>query len=530
MLDELEEARRLFPEIRLAGLPYYYAVNERVLKSEFGLLLLAAAIVLLIVELIVLRGSIGPAFLLWAFSLLPTLFLLGLFAALKTPLRIQYVFAPVITLSLSNSYITHIYRAWAAYGFDPRAAIRGRGSIIAMDAGTTALGLGSLFFSPVKELSILGAFSIAGAALSLLVGLVGLPAALGLVRRPSPAAIRFAASEDRLTAPPARKAARIALWLAAAVFLGFFSTRLQAGLKPIDLAPPWSFHAEEAAYFESAYSGLFNITLVLNTKRENGLVDMETYRAINALERDIAALPLVGDVYGPTDLIAEALARYEGSSLAKEEPRDEADIGETLQLLSGMSDGLFSRGFVDSAWASAKINISVSPVFNNYTDFPTLKAAVESAINERLPEVDSLWAGEAVIDSISQRAFIKGQVSGGVWFFVFLFIGLCLVFRSVKRAFAVMIVPATGFLATLGLMGLVGWDISPVHAIALATVAGTGVDNAINLVFRGWTTEVRAAIIDTTLLIALSMAVLLACSSFLPHRKRNMHRCMSCRY
>jgi predicted RND superfamily exporter protein len=116
---------------------------------------------------------------------------------------------------------------------------------------------------------------------------------------------------------------------------------------------------------------------------------------------------------------------------------------------------------------------------------------------------------------MDQRAFIQGQVSGGLGFFAFLFLGLCLVFRSIPRAFAVSIVPVTGFLASIGIMGILGWRLSAVHAIALATIAGTGVDNAIVLAMRGWTREARDAAIDTTLLIVLSMATVLLCSSYL---------------
>jgi predicted RND superfamily exporter protein len=100
-------------------------------------------------------------------------------------------------------------------------------------------------------------------------------------------------------------------------------------------------------------------------------------------------------------------------------------------------------------------------------------------------------------------------------FIAFLFLGLCFAFRSVPRALAVSIVPLTGFIASLGLMGLLGWRLSPVQAIALATVAGTGVDNAIVLVLRGWTAKTRAAAFDTTLLIVLSVSCLLFCSSYL---------------
>jgi len=514
LLAPLESLRASFPEIRIAGAHYYSALNERTLLREFKPLLIGSAVILLAIEFLILR-AVGPAILLWAFSLLPPLLLLGLFVATGTPMRLQYVLAPVLALSLSNSYVTHMYRGWAEGGCDSRAAVRSRARIVLLDAGTTVLGFGSLFASPVRELAVLGAFSIAGAAFSVAVGLIGLPAALGLVGRPSATALRFAAVTGSSLATPRRPGLRIATWAATCALLGLFALRLESGIEPRDQFLPWSRLAGEARYFDAAYSGLDEASIVVSTGKENGLVDLGTFRALDAIERDLASLPEIGAVYGPTDLVKEALARWEGSSLAAEEPKSDADIGESLELLSSAGGGLFSRGFVDSAWSSAKLRIAVSPRFRVAMDYPILKSRAEAVIKESLPGVTLLWGGDIARNSIEQRAFIKGQVGGGLGFFALLFVGLCLVFRSIPRAFAVSSVPLSGFLACLGVMGLADWRISPVHAIALATIAGTGVDNAIVLVLRGWSVEARDATVDTTVLIVLSMSSLLFCSSYL---------------
>jgi predicted RND superfamily exporter protein len=514
LLPPIESLRSAFPEIRIAGMPYYAAVNEKILQREFVPLLACAAAALLLIELIILR-AFGPAIFLWAFSLLPTLLLMGLFVLTGTPMRLQYVLAPVLTLSLTNSYVTHVYRGWAEGGFDPRGAIRSRAKIVFLDALTTVLGFGSLFISPIRELVVLGAFAIAGAAFSVLVGLVALPAALGLVGRPSAADRRFAASEGEGLRPIRRRWPRIGAWAAVCAVLGLFTLRIESGLDARDQFLPWSDRAKEAVFFDEAYRGLGEASLIVTTGKENGFVDLVLFRSLSALELDLAALPDVGSVYGPTDLVKESLARWEGGPELAVEPRSEADIGESLELLSNAGGGLFSRGFVDPGWSSAKIRISVSPGFKAASDYPQLRARAEKAIAARLPGVKVLWAGEVAKNSIDQRAFIQGQVSGGLSFFAFLFVGLCIVFRSIPRAFAVSIVPMTGFLASISIMGILGWRLSPVHAIALATIAGTGVDNAIVLVLRGWTAEARDATVDTTLLIVLSMSVLLLCSSFL---------------
>lgn len=514
ILAPIESLRADFPEIRVSGQLYYQALNERILEREFAPLLAGAAVILFIIELFIVR-AFAPALLLWFFSLLPTLLLMGSFVLSGTPMRLQYVLAPVLTLALTNSYVTHMYRGWAEGGFDPRAALRSRARIILLDAGTTVLGFGSLFTSPILELVTLGAFAIFGAILSVLVGIGGLPAALGLVGRPSDAARRFAESKGEAMRMPRRRWPRLVAWTCVCALLGLATLRIESGLEFRDQFMPWSDRAREVAYFDRAYRGLREVSLIVRTGKENGIVDLGIFRSLEALEEDLAALPTVGAVYGPTDLVKEALARWEGTASVAAEPRSEADIGESLELLSGTGGDLFSRGFVDPAWSSAKIRLAMSPTFKNFSDFLPFKAKVEAILRDRLPGRDVLWAGEITMSSMDDRAFIEGQVNGGLGFFGLLFVGLCLVFRSIPRAFAVSIVPMTGFLATVGLMGLLGWKVSPVHAIAFATVAGTGVDNAIVLVLRGWTAAARDATVDTTILILLSMTTLFLCSSFL---------------
>jgi uncharacterized protein len=513
LLSAISDAKRSFPEIKVGGLPYHSAIGHRILVGEFGPLIAGSAAILLVVEFALVR-SFGMALLLWACSSLPALLLMGLFAVTGTPMRLHYALAPALTLALSNSYVTHMHLGWTECGFDPRAALRSKAKASLLDAATTALGFGSLFLSPIAELVTLGAFSIAGAAFSVLSGLVVLPAALGLVDRPAKASLRFSAGKPAKMVEPRSPGARIAVWAAACIALVFFSLRLENGYEIGKVYLPWTDKAREASYIEKTYEGLNEISLVLPTGKENGLVDPAFFRSMKALQRDIASMPGVVSVYGPGDLVEEILARWEGASVGSVEPESESDIGESLQLLSGSAGGLFSRGFVDASWSTAKMRIAVASGFKAATDFLDLKVRVDGAIARRLPGIGPLWSGDIVGNSIEQRCFIKGQISGGLGFFAALFVGLCLFFRSITRAFLVTLVPVTGFLASLGLMGILGWSITAMHAVALATIAGTGVDSAIVLVLGGWSKEARAGTVSSTLLVSVSMASLLFCTSY----------------
>lgn len=536
LYEALDEARAAIPELRFAGFPLYRSFNERALSREFPILLAAATLVLLAIELAITRSLAAAAFL-WFFSLAPTFFLMALFAATGTPLRIHLVLAPALTLALTNSYVTHVYRGWAGTGFDPEAALRIKGKIVLLDAATTVLGYGGLFASPLAELRALGLYCIAGCAFSLAMALVFMPAALGLVRRPSAAARRFreralreasASAEASAGGSPAPDAPRGATgsaaapwrrpravglaWAAAAALLGLASLRVEAGRADEDMFAPWSSEAREFAFFASSYAGLSEVSLVVETGRENGIVDLGLFRALRDVEAVLGRQSCVGSVYGYADVVAEGLARWEGLP-GSAEPRSDRDIGETLELLSGTSGASFSRDLVDADWSAARFAVSLSPSFDGMRDIEALRAAVARVALPAGARI--LWGGRETRCAIEERAFLAGQVSGTFLFLAALLAGLVLVLRSFRRAAAVSIVPVTGFLASLGLMGLAGWKLSSVHAVALATIAGTGVDNALVLVLHGWTREARDASVDTTVLIVAAVLTLCFSVSFL---------------
>jgi len=517
LVDLIARARKAYPEIRVSGDAWYKALYQRTLDRETLPLFALAALLILGIQLRILRALL-PALVLWCFSLLPTLWLLALLVAANEPLRLQYLLAPVMTLALSTSYITHFYRGWVGAGFDPRLALSRKGLIILIDAATTVLGFGSLLVSPVRELVVLGLVSIAGCLLSLVAVLAGLPAVLALSKGTmamSGGASEAAAHEEEGPAlEPRQKRFRLALWTAALLVAGVYSAGIGVGFKASDFFSPWKAGAREATWFEGAYRGLDEFSLVVGTGKENGIVDSTFFAGLGELERGLERVPGVGGAYGPPELVGEALARWEGlpGSLA---PKDEVEIGETLELLSSGGGGLFSRGFVSGDWSAALVHMALSPGFDSLRDFPRIEAEARRIAAESSPGSRILVGGLIARSAIANQAFMRGQIAGTFGFFALLFVGLALVFRSLVKAALISLVPLTGFLAALGLIGILDWRLSPINALSLSVIAGTGVDNAIALALGRWNREARESSIQATLLIVGASFSLALCSAYL---------------
>jgi len=508
----LIDLRSDFPELKFAGAPWVLSRTYDTFNREFGLLLALAALVLLVIQYALYR-SVPVALFLWAFSLVPTILLLGLMIALGKPMRIAYVLAPVMTLALSTSYITHLFRSWVLCGHDPGKALADRTSIILFDAGTTVFGFASMLFSPIADLVFLGWISIAGVAISLIVIMIGMPAALGLARRPPRLSKRIVEPSG-----PSRKSVpglpRLLGLAAIILVLAASSLRIGIGYEARDIFPPWTKFGRDISWFETHLSGLNEAGLVIQTGRENGIVDLRFWKGLEELEGGLRRIPGVGFVYGPPDLVGEVLARYVGKA-GSLDVTSEADIGESLELLSGSTGSIFSRGFVGEDWSNLLVHVTVSPDFNAIRDMPILMAKTTALASQTIPGAKLSWSGDIVRSAVVEGAFINGQISGTFVFFGMLVVGLAIAFRSLWKALAISIVPLMGFLAALGLMGILGWNLSAENAVALAVIAGTGVDSAIVVVKRGWSGEARDATVDTTILVVGAILVLVFSSFFL---------------
>lgn len=519
LLDILERVRKGFPEIRIAGKHYYLALNQRMMNEQFVLLLGCAAGVLLVVVLAMLR-SVRYSLLLWLHTVAPTVLLLGMMSALGSTLRFHLILAPVVTLALSTSYVIHIFRGWEVLGHDPVAAVRLRGGIIMLDACTTLLGYATLVVSPIRELREIGWYSIAGSFFSLLYAMLCLPAILSFTKRYPPQSKRYLAdsviSKQNPGGPKAEvrsgfKPRIIIPWACIMLIFLAGSMKLELGRSIYDQFMPGSEGQKEADFFIERGTGIEHALFVVETGREYGLVDADLFRALCGFQEDLSVVGGTGPAYGYTDIVLEILSSIRSEDI----PISDSDIGEAMELAFSAGDEGFIRGYIDGDWSSARFFLPVSADFRPSQAMPQARRMAGEWISARDDEVSIFWGGSVVLNELAEIAFSKGQLRGALLFYGVLCAVLFVIFRNAVNAIAVAGTSAAGMLASIGFMALAGWRLSDINALALATVAGTGVDSAILLMLHGWSGEVRYASVDTTVLIVASLSVLFLCGYYI---------------
>ncbi len=481
VLDELRVDAQVFGDLVLR-----YRIERHIVR-DFVLLCTLAVLVVLGLELLITR-RIVTALVLLVCSLLPAVWVVSLFPLLGIELDVTTILVPVVVLALATSYGIHLLRHYSLAQRPTMAgSLRAVTPVIGTAAATTLVGFGSLLFSRVKELRTLGLFLMIGILFALLCALFLLPAILcRCPLKTASNARRVQAMAGGLRTP--RFVMSVIGVSCVAVMAGLGLPLVRYDYRVSAFFWPTSETARSLEYFYDRYGGLQELELIIDTGREHGLVDVDTFDRIHRLSTQIATIENVSVVISPTDFVQWFDSRMRGESPAEVALTSEA-IGEALELLSGVEGGLSMRSLVDISYRRIKILIrfgipeaDARPV----RVVESLLDSVDAVVTALLPKAHYDVLGIPVEDTRRIVYITNGQRNAVVFFVPLLVVVLVILLRSVKWALVTVAPTCLGILVYYGLMGWLRIPLTAPTAVSLALVMGVSVDDVLyfTLFFR----------------------------------------------
>ena len=508
------------------GAPVLMYYLQAGIKRDVILLLACGCVVIFAMQWLFSR-SVRTAGFLWLASVLPTLWVLGLFPIFGMELRLFTIFVPVEVLALSTSYGIHLLRYSSGHPSLSISEVLGHTSpIILVAAGSTMAGFATLLFSRVPELRALGAFSVAGVAFSLLSALFFLPVLL--------ARCDLHSTENPGLASHARRnrgfAAASVLLGCGLIVVGSGMGRLRYGSSIGELFWARSKPGRAIQFFDEHHGGVEEVEIHLELPGEYPLVDLHVYEQIRRIALDLSEETGVNRVFAYTDVVEWGLGRMTGSDRPVR-PESEADIGEMLELLASADLGMDLSSLVDATYSAARLRVRLNTEETGtkgiYDILLRLESRIPELVTKYLPTADFAVSGTPQEMLQVSRHVISGQFNGMLLFFPFLLGILLLACRRLRWA-ALCIVPSIlGALFYLGLLGWTGIPLRSITGICLALVLGVSVDDAVyfSMFYRNQLRSTQptealdtsikyagAAIIQTTVIIVLELSVLLLSS------------------
>ena len=502
LIQSLHRMRSLFPDIAVSGHAWLQAQSIELLRRDLIVVVPIALLAILLVFLVYERAGLRSIVLAFA-SFLPAIGTIALYPLFGYPLRVSTILAPLLVLALSTTYVVHAHHHFKAGNRTLLSFYRERGKAIFWSGITTLLGFSSLALSPIDDIRTNGLFIVLGMILAFMWDLGFLPWYLSNAvinaTRVQPALEKKPGSINTVYAKHWRVGVLIILLAASSGI-----ARLQISTLPRDdfIIGSQAFDRDVERF--KNYLPLTNeILMYVDTGFGGGIVDPDFYARSRACASDVQSIPGVRSVYAYTDIVDELAKALEYPSSALD---SDTGIGELLELIPIDAD---SPRLYDLSYRLAVFRIGIDADARSIGLSTNRTKDIHTTFGDYFTDSEITLAGSWPRMEMSLLGLAKGQLKGLILYFAIVLALLAVFFKSPLKSLAICASPALAILASLGFCGYAGWDLTPTLSIAVASIAGVGIDDAILWGSYSNRPGIRRSIIGTTVLLACGLAPLL---------------------
>jgi uncharacterized protein len=475
------------------GMPLTKVVfGEYTRRDLVGLIPISLAVLLLILFLAFrsLQGVVIPA----VTGLLSIVWTLGLMAILGIPVNVITAIIPSLLITIGFAEDVHMlteYHHFLEQGRDKLAAIRAMaeqaGLPVLVTTFTTVLGFGSLIFTDITMMIQFGYAASLGLIANFVVTVVALPIllrALPIPRRLRRSAFAEASTHDALPAWIERLGVfilrfRVPIFVLAALvaalsLLGWLTLRVNTDF--VSYFPEHSVIRQRTEDLHRSMAGAFNFYVVVDTGRENGILEPDILKKIVALQRFLEGTGEVDRTLSITDYLRTVHREMNSGDEAFEAIPDTAEeISQYLLILDAKETGKY----LDFNGSAA--NVVVRHNITSSWQLSRLLTRLQAHVADNFPEtVKVRYTGEAILINNAADYLAVNEITS--FSYTFLIIGLihALLFMSVRAGLLSLIPNLVPVLTVYGVMGLLGIPLNTGTALVATVAIGIAVDDTVH--------------------------------------------------
>ncbi len=497
LLEVVDRHRRDDIVIHVTGQPLVaYALTRSMAQDLPRIFGFALALVGILVVLLFRRLS--PLLLSATVVLLSLVSTLGLSQLAGFAIGLPSQILPSFMLALSVGYVVHLltiyFRALPERRGDRAGALedalRHVGLPILMTALTTIAGLVSFVSANLDQAYQLGMMGAIGVAMTFLFAVGFVPAVLGVLPARDGRALSGLEGGSRLLAACARISIRHPKKLVAAA--GLLAIGSLALLPQLDYsADPMAYFPEDhwlrtGTYFtDERMGGMQSLEVVVDTKRENGLHEVDVLDRLESMDALVATLRDEGERVTRTWSMLQVLkethqALNDGRPEYYAIPRDRDLIAQELLLFenSGADD---LESFVDTEFSQARVSILTA--WEDGVEKQRFIERVADRIEATMGDQAEVWltGGVKMISraaSASSETFLRSYslALGLITPLMILLIG------SLRAGLVSMVPNLIPIFSALALMVVVGVELDMFTILGACIAIGLAVDDSIHFI------------------------------------------------
>jgi len=469
---------------------YMPAEMKRMQPLIMGLLLL-----LLYLSFRTPRGMLLPM----AVVLMAEVWTLGTMAALGAPIYTITTMLPILILAIGIADAVHflsrerLLAHYQAYSHRKERLVEVMHELwkpMLMTSITTGAGFLSMLASDLPPIRDFGMFTAIGVVYALLITMLLLPVALMLLPEKEKHAERkplFSAYVEWLGTAVLAYPKRIMAFFAILLLLSVVGLmRLDVNASLVDQFKPGDPLRQADKMLNQHFSGTTSLDVMIDTGRENGLLEPIFLQHLVDLQMEIEMDPMVGD----SSSIAEFL-RTMNQALHADDPAwnrvpESSDMAAQYLLLysfSGAPDDF--ETFITGDYRQAHVRINMK------TDETKVVAALLERLKDKtenwFPEDQGYkveWAGTGFTVYRLSQMIIEGQIASLAVSILVIFLLCWWMFKRLLIATIAMIPVTLAVTVNYGMMGHFGIPLDIATALTGAMALGIGVDFAIHYLHR----------------------------------------------
>lgn len=485
-------------DVRVSGMPYIRTLNSQNITDEMGIFVIGALLITAIIFFFFFRSfratfitllvvGIGVT---WAFGFIGLLgYEITVLSALIPPLII--VIGVPNAVFLINKYQQEVKK----HGNQAKSlqrVISKVGNATLMTNITTASGFATFIFvksqlmrefGVLASINIISIFILALLIIPIIYSFMPLPEQKHLNHLEKRWMNNVVSWMENMV-----KKQRITIYITTVCviilsMIGLYMIRVSGSL--IEDMPKGKQFYKDIKFFESEFGGIMPLEILIDTKREKGVMKLSTLKKMEKLNETIETFPELSKPVSVTNLVKYSKqAYYNGNPKYYQLPTSqEQSYIFAYTKNSGSNSGML-KNFVDSTGRYARITTFMKDIGTDKMD--VIQERLQAVINKQFPDdkFDVSMTGKALVFLKGTNYLIKNLVISLSLAILLISIFMAWMFRSPQMILISLIPNMLPLLITGGLMGFLDIPIKPSTILVFSIAFGISVDDTIHFLAK----------------------------------------------
>ena len=485
-------------KVHTSGMPYIRTLNSKNIIDEIGLFIGAAMLITSLIFFFFFR-SYRATFIslvtvligvMWSFGFLGLLhYEITVLTALIPPLII--VIGIPNCIFLINKYQQEIKR----HGNQAKSlqrVISKVGNATLMTNLTTASGFATFIltnskllkeFGIVASINIVAIFLLSLFIIPIIYSFMAVPKYKHLKHLNKRWISRFVNWMERMVREHRIAIYVVSISMLCASIIGMFQIKLSGSLIE-DMPKSMDFY-KDIKFFEKEYEGIMPLEILVDTKRQKGVMNLATLKRMDQLQQVINEIPELSQPISVVNLVKYSKqAYYNNNPEYFQLPNSQERSFILSYAQSGAENTKLLSSYVDTTGQYARITAFLKDT--KLERFERIEEDLRGEINKIFPEdrYNVSITGKAFIFEKGTKYLVNNLLLSLSLAIFLIALFMAWMFRNLKMILISLIPNILPLLVTAGIMGFVGVDIKPSTILVFSIAFGISVDDTIHFLAK----------------------------------------------